>query len=212
MTTSGRMHPFLNNSEIFRDTAENAVSVNILNIAVVAEQGRLKPQAIFWQKSRCAHTNRQGNPSMDDIDKQILNRIQSDFPIVSHPYREIAKRFNISENEVIQRIKRLKDEGIIRRIGGNFHSSRLHFTSTLCAASVPEEKIEHFVEVVNQFPGVTHNYLRNHAYNVWFTFIAENKAFIENALNEISRETGVSEILNLPAEKTFKIKVDFDVN
>ena len=76
---------------------------------------------------------------------------------------------------------------------------------------MPEDKIEHFVEVVNRHPGVTHNYLRNHAYNVWFTFIAKNMAYIKNALREISEETQVEEILNLPAVKTFKIKVDFEV-
>ena len=148
---------------------------------------------------------------MDDIDKRILNEIQSDFPITSRPYDEVGKRLDLSEPEVIERIKRLKEEGIIRRIGGNFQSGHLNFTSTLCAAKVPEEKIGHFVEVVNRYPGVTHNYLRNHAYNIWFTFIAEDMAYIENALKDISGETGVAEVLNLPAVKMFKIKVDFDV-
>lgn len=148
---------------------------------------------------------------MDDIDKSILNEIQSDFPITSRPYHELGKRLDLSESEAIGRIKRLKEEGIIRRIGGNFQSGHLNFTSTLCAAKVPEKKIRHFVEVVNQYPGVTHNYLRNHAYNIWFTFIAEDMAYIDNALRDISEETGVSELLNLPAVKMFKIKVDFEV-
>ena len=148
---------------------------------------------------------------MDDIDKSILNEIQSDFPITSRPYHELGKRLKLSEPKVIERIKRLKEEGIIRRIGGNFQSGHLNFTSTLCAAKVLEEKIGHFVEVVNRYPGVTHNYLRNHAYNIWFTFIAEDMAYIDNALRDISEETGVSELLNLPAVKMFKIKVDFEV-
>jgi len=148
---------------------------------------------------------------MDDIDKGILNEIQSDFPITSRPYNEVGKRLNLSEPEVIERIKRLKEEGIIRRIGGNFQSGHLDFASTLCAAKVPEKKIRHFVEVVNRYPGVTHNYLRDHAYNVWFTFIAEDMAYIENALKDISEQTGVAELLNLPAVKMFKIKVDFEV-
>ncbi len=104
-----------------------------------------------------------------------------------------------------------KAEGIIRRIGGNFNSKSLNFTSTLCAAKVPEEKMDTFVQVVNRYPGVTHNYLRNHEYNVWFTFIAPNILYIDNALKEISKDSGVSEILNLPAVKTFKIKVDFEI-
>ena len=156
-------------------------------------------------------TSHQVRSPMDQIDKNILNEIQSDFPITACPYRELGKRFNLSEREVIGRVKNLKTQGIIRRIGGNFHSSLLNFKSTLCAAKVAEEKIEDFVEAVNRYAGVTHNYLRNHAYNIWFTFIAQDMAYIDNALREISEKTGVKEILNLPAVKTFKIRVDFEV-
>ncbi len=148
---------------------------------------------------------------MNNTDRKILNEIQSDFPITSRPYRDLGKRLNLTEDKVLSAVRRLKEEGVIRRIGGNFQSSRLNFVSTLCAAKVPEEKIDSFVEVVNRYPGVTHNYLRNNTYNIWFTFIAEDMNFIENALKEISEETGIEEILNLPAEKMFKIKVDFEV-
>jgi DNA-binding Lrp family transcriptional regulator len=148
---------------------------------------------------------------MDQIDRMILNEIQSDFPIVPQPYLELGKRLGLAEQEVLGRVKRLKAEGIIRRIGGNFSSGRLQFSSTLCAAKVPEEKMARFVEAVNSYPGVTHNYLRNHECNVWFTFIAPTMAYIEDALEEISRSTGVEEIRNLPAVRTFKIKVDFEV-
>lgn len=148
---------------------------------------------------------------MDDVDRDLLNEIQSDFPITTRPYHELGKRFDLSEDEVLERLRGLKEEGIIRRIGGNFHSKSLNFTSTLCAAKVPEEKMDRFVEIVNSYPGVTHNYLRNHDYNVWFTFIAQNASLIEKALEEISSATGVTEIINLPAVKQFKIKVDFEV-
>jgi DNA-binding Lrp family transcriptional regulator len=148
---------------------------------------------------------------MHETERRILNEIQSDFPITPRPFEELGKRLGLSESEVIERIRRLKHRGIIRRIGGNFHSKQLDFESTLCAAKVPKEKIESFVETVNRHPGVTHNYLRNHAYNVWFTFIAQDMASIESALEKISQETGVREIRSLPAVRTFKIKVDFEV-
>jgi len=148
---------------------------------------------------------------MNKTDKRILNEIQSDFPLVSSPYLELGKSLDLSETEVMDSVKRLKDKGIIRRIGGNFHSGRLDFASTLCAAKVPEEKIDDFVQVVNRYPGVTHNYLRNHDYNIWFTFIAQDMDEIEGALKRISEETGVTEIINLPAVKIFKIKVDFEI-
>jgi DNA-binding Lrp family transcriptional regulator len=148
---------------------------------------------------------------MDEADRKILNAIQSDFPIAARPYRELGKSVDLSEQEVFERVKALKKEGIIRRIGGNFHSGKLNFVSTLCAAKVPQERITRFVEVVNKYPGVTHNYLRNHEYNVWFTFIAQSMETIEISLDEISEATGVKEVYSLPAVRMFKIKVDFEV-
>ena len=148
---------------------------------------------------------------MDDIDKAILNEIQSDFPVTARPYHELGERLNLPESELLERVRRLKEAGIIRRIGGSFDSKKLNFTSTLCAAKVPEDKIDRFVEVVNRYQGVTHNYLRNHEYNVWFTFIAPDMQDIDDALQEIAQETGVTEIRNLSAVRMFKIKVDFEV-
>ena len=148
---------------------------------------------------------------MDRLDRAILNEIQSDFPLTPRPYLAIARRLKSSEKEVFARIKGLRQRGIIRRIGGNFHSRKLNFTSTLCAARVPPDKVDRFVEAVNRYPGVTHNYLRSHDYNIWFTFIAQDTGRIEQALKEISEKTGVQDIFNLPAVKMFKIKVDFEV-
>jgi DNA-binding Lrp family transcriptional regulator len=81
----------------------------------------------------------------------------------------------------------------------------------LCAASVPENKIDGFATTVNRYPGVTHNYMRENHFNVWFTFIAPSMREIEANLAEIARETGVREILNLPATRVFKIRAKFDV-
>jgi DNA-binding Lrp family transcriptional regulator len=148
--------------------------------------------------------------SLDDLDRAILNEIQSHFPIAASPYAEVGERVGAPEAEVIRRVWQMFESGIIRRIGANFTSRKLGYTSTLCAATVPEEKLEQFVEVVNRYPGVTHNYLRRHRYNVWFTLIAESEGRLAEILQEISRATGV-EVLSLPAEQIFKIKVDFPV-
>ncbi len=148
---------------------------------------------------------------MDDTDRAIINEIQSDFPIHPRPFEVLGERLKLSWEEVLRRIQDLKEAGIIRRIGGNFSSARLQFASTLCAAKVPKEKLGEFVAVVNSYPGVTHNYLRKHEYNVWFTFIAPDMPYIDQSLKAISEATGVPEIRNLPAVKTFKIKVDFSV-
>ena len=148
---------------------------------------------------------------IDDVDKAILNRIQSDFPITSRPYRTIAEDLGLSEGEVLKRVSRLKASGIIRRIGGNFTPEKLGFVSTLCAAKVPEDKISQFAEVVNRYPGVTHNYRRENTYNIWFTFIAPSMHEINANLEQIAAETGVTDILNLPATRVFKIKAEFKV-
>jgi DNA-binding Lrp family transcriptional regulator len=150
-------------------------------------------------------------PLMDNTDKVLLNRIQSDFPITSRPYYSIGNDLGIPETEVMDRLIRLKNMGIIRRIGGNFVPGKLGFVSTLCAAHVPEEKIGEFAQIVNQFTGVTHNYQRDSRYNVWFTFIAPSRVMILENLQLISRQSGVVEIIDLPATKVYKIRAQFDL-
>ena len=145
------------------------------------------------------------------IEKAILNRIQSDFPIEARPYQAIARELDLTEQQVLEHVQALKDQGIIRRIGGNFVPHKVGFVSTLCAARVPEDQIDAFAAVVNRYKGVTHNYQRDNAFNIWFTFIAPSREEIERNLAKISRETGVETILNLPATKVFKIKAQFDV-
>lgn len=148
---------------------------------------------------------------LDDNDKAILNRIQSNFPIDSRPYRVIARELDLEESEVIQRVTRMKSSGIIRRIGGNFVPHKVGFVSTLCAAKVPANKIDAFTKAVNRYTGVTHNYQRDHEFNIWFTFIAPSRKQIQHNLESISRETGVKTILNLPATKVYKIRAEFNV-
>ena len=147
--------------------------------------------------------------SLDEVDKAILNEIQSLFPIVSRPYEEVGLRVGAPEAEVIRRVRKMYDAGVIRRIGANFTSRKLGYTSTLCAVRVAPESLDHFVAVVNRYPGVTHNYLRRHRYNVWFTLIAESEERLNQILEEITRASEVLEILSLPAQEVFKIKVDF---
>ncbi len=149
--------------------------------------------------------------NLDTIDKAIINRIQSDFPIDARPYRLLAQELNLQEEQVIERVKKMKAQGVIRRIGGNFVPHKVGFVSTLCAAKVPEDKIDTFAQVVNSFAGVTHNYQRENEFNIWFTFIAASKEEIEQNLSQIAKKTGVDTILNLPATRVFKIRAKFTV-
>lgn len=150
-------------------------------------------------------------PELDEINKKILNTIQTQFPIDNRPFRVLADQLHLTEDELIQRISRMKEADLIRRIGGNFSPDKLGYHSTLCAAEVPEDKMALFKKTVNAYPGVTHNYMRNHKFNIWFTIIAPSAEKIENCLKRISADTGVDTILNLPATRVFKISANFKV-
>lgn len=148
---------------------------------------------------------------MDEIDKKILNILQKEFPLTEQPFFVVAEKCGISEEEVINRVQRLKKEGIIRRIGAVFDSAKLGRVSTLCAARVPEEKLEEFVNTVNAYSGVTHNYRRNNDYNVWFTVNAANRKEIALFLSQLKKKTGIKDILDMRAVRTFKIDASFEV-
>ncbi|MBM3236062.1 Lrp/AsnC family transcriptional regulator [Candidatus Poribacteria bacterium] len=146
---------------------------------------------------------------MDIVDKQLLNLIQTNFPIISEPYKKIGLELGISEAEVIQRLTALKTNGIIRRIGATFDSKKLGYQSTLCAMKVPKERLDEVAKLVNSYHGVTHNYLRNHDYNMWFTLITESEKEQNDILREIQEKSGIADLMNLPAVRFFKVRVDF---
>lgn len=145
---------------------------------------------------------------LQDEDRQILDRIQSAFPLVPRPYAALAEELGMSEEDVFARVQKLRANGVIRRLGANFQSGKVGFVSTLCAAKVPEKQKAEFIEMVNAVPGVTHNYERDHPYNIWFTLICSSREELESILAKLSAESGLS-ILNLPATRLYKIKVDF---
>ncbi|MFZ3130982.1 MAG: AsnC family transcriptional regulator, partial [Desulfosporosinus sp.] len=147
---------------------------------------------------------------MDSTDRALLNAIQNHFPIVVHPYQILGKAVGTTEEDAFRRIQRLRQEGIIRRLGGVFDSRRLGYYSTLCTAKVPENKIPGLARLLEGIPGVTHNYIRNHEYNVWFTLITRSQAVAASILQNIRDVVGVPEIYSLPAIRLFKINVNFD--
>jgi len=148
---------------------------------------------------------------MDEIDKKILNILQKEFPLVEQPFLVVAEKCGISEDETISRILKIKEEGIIRRIGAVFDGAKLGRVSTLCAARVPEKRIDNFVQIVNANKNVTHNYRRNNEYNIWFTVSAATAGELETFLADVKKKTGVTDILDMRAIRTFKINASFDV-
>ena len=147
---------------------------------------------------------------MDDIDKKLLNLLQSGLPLCERPFRELGRKLGLNEEDVLSRARAMKDGNIIRRIGGVFDSGALGFVSTLCALSVPDEKIEDAAEVINRYTEVTHNYLRGHAYNIWFTATAPNREQLDQTIAEIQKSIGVT-VHSLPAIRKFKLDAKFTV-
>lgn len=148
---------------------------------------------------------------MDQIDRKLLNLIQSDFPLVKEPYRKIGDLLGLEEADVIARLERLRASGVLRRLGGVFDYRKLGYSGTLCAIHVESERVGEVAAYINSFPGVTHNYLREHYYNMWFTVLAENREKLDELLRLIRKNTGIEEIMKLPAERMFKIRVNFNV-
>lgn len=154
--------------------------------------------------------DKQLESALSSTDRKVLTIIQSGFPIAPRPYEVIGEQVGLTEAEALATVRSLKERKIIRRLGANFNSKGLGWRSTLCAAKVPEDQIESFVTEVNSHTGVTHNYLRDHTFNIWFTFIGPNWDAVVATLAEITEKTGI-EILNLPATELYKIKVDFNL-
>jgi len=148
--------------------------------------------------------------SLQDIDRAILDGLQNDFPLTEQPYLDMANKLAIGEAELLERIARMRTSGLIRRIGGIMDSRRLGFYSTLCAVAVPEVRIDSVAAVINQLPGVTHNYLRDNAYNIWFTLAAPSEVEAAETVRDLESILGLK-IMTMPARKVYKIKVSFDM-
>ncbi|MDR2945809.1 MAG: AsnC family transcriptional regulator [Candidatus Adiutrix sp.] len=155
------------------------------------------------------------NAAPDRLDRLILNAIQRDFPVAARPYAVLAERLNrdqgtdLTEGELHARVKALRDNGFIRRLGAVFNAGPLGYRSTLCAARVPEDRLEAVAALVSAAPEVTHNYLRSDALNLWFTFSSHRPEALGEFLGNLKAQTGLTEVHVLDSEKLFKIKVDF---
>jgi DNA-binding Lrp family transcriptional regulator len=146
---------------------------------------------------------------MTDLQAAIITLIQAHFPIGERPYEAIGQQVGCSEQEAFDAVQELRESGQIRRIGASIDARKVGYRSTLCALSVPEERVAEVAELVDSYPNVTHNYLRVNHYNMWFTLIAPSQEAIVRILDEIKDRTGLADILDLPATRLFKIKVDF---
>ena len=136
---------------------------------------------------------------------EILYRVQKNFPLIKKPFEQIAKELNTTEDEVIKILKSQKEDNIIRQTSAIFDTKKLGYKSSLVAFEIKEENIDDAVLILNSHPGISHNYERNHKYNIWFTIaIAPNsKSNLEDTVEILSKLTNAEDYILLPTLKLF---------
>jgi siroheme decarboxylase len=147
---------------------------------------------------------------MDNKDRQIIGLISSHFPLDIKPFSTIARELDIDENDVMERVKNLTKNGLIRRIGATIDPRKIGWFSTLCTANVPQDRLEVFSKTINSYPEITHNYERTGTPNCWFTIIAPDRINVLRIISEIENACGIS-VVELPARRIFKIGVKFSL-
>jgi DNA-binding Lrp family transcriptional regulator len=150
---------------------------------------------------------------LDEADKKLLNLMQGSFVLTRRPFAHVAGLAGLDEQEVMARVQRLLDKRIIREITPIFDTRALGYHSMLVAAKVDAEHPHRAARIINSHPGVTHNYLRNHDFNLWFTIAVEpgSKLGLDGTLDVLAAETGAQSIRQLPTLKLFKIRMDLEM-
>ncbi|WP_337863534.1 AsnC family transcriptional regulator [Nitrososphaera sp.] len=148
---------------------------------------------------------------LDEIDRKLLNDIQWVFPLADRPYEELGKKHGLSEDEVTRRIGSLRAMGLVRQINAIFDTRRLGYKSALIAFAVRPDRLDAVAEKVNEHPGVSHNYERNHEYNMWFTLAVPPEADMKAELDRMAALDGVEKYRLLPTLKMYKIGVKLDM-
>jgi DNA-binding Lrp family transcriptional regulator len=150
---------------------------------------------------------------LEELDRRLLNLMQGRFPIEPRPYRRVAELAEITEEQVMARVQWLLDQRIIRQVTPIFDTRALGYSSMLVAAKVDPEHPHRAASVINAHPGVSHNYLRNHEFNLWFTIATEpdSQLGLDGTLEVLAREAGAESVRQLPTLKLFKIRMDLEM-
>jgi DNA-binding Lrp family transcriptional regulator len=150
---------------------------------------------------------------LDEVDKRVMNLMQGRFPLERRPYARVAELAEVGESDVLSRVQRLIDERIIRQVTPIFDTRALGYSSMLVAAKVDPEHPHRPAQIINSHPGVSHNYLRDHEFNLWFTIATEpdSKLGLEGTLAVLQRLTGAESIRQLPTLTLFKINMDLEM-
>lgn len=148
--------------------------------------------------------------ALDRTDKQLINRLQKGFPLSRRPYGEVGEALGIGEQEVIDRLRRLLDEGGLTRLGAILNAPELGGERTLAAVAAPPERLDEVIAAINRHPQISHNYERTHRYNLWFVVSSEDPADIERVIGEIERETGLP-VINLPTLEEYRVEFYYEI-
>lgn len=148
---------------------------------------------------------------MDDLDKELLNEIQWTFPLVTRPFDDIAKKFNTTSEIVKQRLNHLKSIGVLRQLSAIFDTRKLGYTSSLVAMEIDSDKLEYVANQINRHPGVSHNYERDHQFNLWFTLAVPPGSNLDSELEKFNALNGIKKVRMLPTLQLFKIGVKLDM-
>jgi len=148
---------------------------------------------------------------MDDRDKRLLNIIQGDFPLASRPFQALGAQLDLAEGEIMDRIAALKGRRIIRQISAIFDTRSLGYKSSLVAMRINPEKLDAAAAVVNDHPGVSHNYKRNHAFNLWFTLAVPPTSDLGWTVEHLHAMAGAESTRILPTLRLFKIGMQLDM-
>jgi siroheme decarboxylase len=150
---------------------------------------------------------------LDELDRKLLNLLQGSFPIAPRPFAHVAELADVPEEEVLSRTARLLEERIIREITPIFDTRVLGYSSMLVAAKVDPENPWRAAKIINSHPGVSHNYLRDHDFNLWFTIATEpgSPLGLEGTLDVLQRLTGAESVRQLPTLRLFKIRMDLEM-
>ena len=155
--------------------------------------------------------HRAGADELDDLDRALLNAVQWDFPVEARPFAALADRLGTDEATVLERIARVKDAGILRQLSAIFDTRALGYSSALVAAKVDADRIDDAAAAVNAHPGVSHNYKRNHDYNLWYTLAVPPGASLDAHLDVLHEQSGARVTRKLPTITLYKIGVKLDM-
>ena len=152
-----------------------------------------------------------GSPvQLDRRDRILLNHVQGGFPVVSRPFAAVGEALGMSEEEVLFRLRHLLKAGALSRFGPILNARQMGGERTLAALHVPPERFEPVAAIVNRLPTISHNYARDHHYNMWFVVSSDDEAEVERTLQAIERETGLRP-LDLPALEEYFVEVNFQL-